>query len=389
MWLELVESKKKLEQINFEEREYPRCARVFVCGFGQTRESWAQALYRIKRQLKKQAFSGDVFVTGEFGYDVLDERDELYDSYPNPYCSGGAEIYDYEEEALREQANARTLRLLAHYDTIEIVAHSFGVRLAAMLLNAFPQEWFSTKKIRGIALAGTVSAVGDGVGVPKEQWANTLNGLSIPNMEQFYLNLFNTKDCYYNLRGAPGSIYSARKRQTKFKTQTEFKERLYECAANQGDDDYIKLAVDVCYNSARHYLFKRLSSIMRDYTGWSYEAQSEQRIVALSAELCFSPVAPLGKWERTRFMHCFKLHYAYQQDLICPPQAIKADLEQVGIGSAQVRTLNCPHLNCAQIAQLLLLAQHEDWDLVGQLVDAEPMPNLLQMHIVPDFTVLE
>ena len=345
-------------------------ARIFVCGFGQTRQSWAEALRLWRKKLKGAVFDGDLYVAAGFGEDILESRDETFCNYPHNYYSGDAEIYDFEEETLAHALSDFYLKWLTHYDTIEIVAHSFGVRLAAYIINSFPEEWFQTKTIRGIALAGTVTAVGNGVGVPEENWGRTLDGLSVATMEQFYLNLFNTPDSYFNLRGAPGSMYSARKRQSPFRTQTEFKERLIACTLINLGAEYADLATDVCYNSARSYLFYRPSAVMRDMTGWSYASQKEQRMMLLSAELCFPRVAPLGDLGRSRFDQYFKLHYAYSDDLICPAAAVQADLTKAGVVGSEVRELKSPHLNVAQICELLLEPQHPDWEHVGALIAA-------------------
>ncbi len=370
MYLEYVTEKKVDQSRETIVPAFKPKARIFVCGFGQTRQSWAEALRSWRKKLKGKAFDGDLYVAAGFGEDILLSRDETFCDYPHNYYSGDAEIYDFEEETLADALCDSYREWLAHYDTIEIVAHSFGVRLAAYIINSFPEEWFKTKTIRGIALAGTVTAVGDGVGVPEENWARTLDGLSVATMEQFYLNLFNTPESYFNLRGFPGSVYSARKRQNPFRTQTEFKERLLACTLTNLDIKYADLATDVCYKSARSYLFYRPSSVMRDMTGWSYSSQKEQRMMLLSAEMCFPRVAPLGALGRSRFDQCFKLHYAYGDDLICPAEAIQGDLTQAGVTGYEVRELKCPHLNVGQICELLLEPNHPDWEHVGALIAA-------------------
>ena len=109
---------------------------------------------------------------------------------------------------------------------------------------------------------------------------------------------------------------------------------------------------------------------MRDMTGWSYGSQKEQRMMLLSAEMCFPRVAPLGALGRSRFDQCFKLHYAYSDDLICPAEAIQGDLTQAGVTGSEVRELKCPHLNVGQICELLLEPNHPDWEHVGALIAA-------------------
>ena len=261
-------------------------ARIFVCGFAQTAAAWAQALA----------------------------------SVVPPHCDDSLLVAD---AAALDLSSDELVAQLAPYERIEIVAHSFGVRRAAYLLNLLPEEWFNSKRIACSALAGTVSAVGDGVGVPSAAWARTLEGMSVATMEQFYLNLFNTAARYFNLRGAPGTVRRARPHQQPL-TADEFLARLHECTAELS---YGSLACAVCYRSALSYLFSG-------------------DLTRLRGELAAAQL-PLGSLGRTRFDRCLARAYGFRSDLICPATALKRDL-----GAAQV--VAGPHLELTQLVSLLV-----------------------------------
>ena len=284
---------------------------------------------------------------------------------PNCYYSSRYGQLSAEEQAhLLKPWSKEQLKQLERYDTIEIVAHGLGVRLAAVLLNSFPESWFATKTIRGIALAGTVSAVDDKRGMSSELWATTLDQISIATMEQYYLNLFNSSKYYFNLRFAPINLADRepRKNQSELPKLTDFKKRIEEVATFHLGKDYAKVATMVCYQSARPRLFQKPSGMARDpfirrISRGQLKLTSEG-MMEITADLCFAPVIPLGELGRSRFDQCFKLHYAYTKDILCPAAAVKAD----ACSETEVRELESPHFNCEQVCQLLLQPNHPDWE---------------------------
>lgn len=352
-------------------------ARILLCDFALDGDAWAETLAAAAKQwhkLKQELFLGDLFTCGGWGEDVLSVKSGTRMFLPNCYYSSRYGQLSAEEQAhLLKPWSKEQLKQLKRYDTIELVAHGLGVRLAAVLLNSFPESWFATKAIRGIALAGTVSAVDDKRGMSSELWATTLDQISIATMEQYYLNFFNTSTSYFNLRGKPIdlALKAPRRTQSQLRTQTEFKQRVLECAQYRwGASDYVKLVSDLCYNAARRTIFRSGGSprYRNLYSGRFVKSKFNLFLLILSAELCFAPQAPLGKLGRTRFDRYIKLHYAYSGDVLCPAEAVQADLEMTGGASAQVRTLEGPHLNCEQICQLLLSPAHPDWAEAAQLV---------------------
>lgn len=328
-------------------------ARLFICGFGQNVKSWAEALALWGTEYSGARYDGDILVLGELGAEVLKVRGQKHGTVPFKYSASDGVLSDEEAIKLKAEVSAQ-LKCLASYERIELCAHSFGVRLMAYYLNCLPQEWCQTKKISAIALAGTVSAVGKRIGVPKLSWEHTISGLSVSNMEQFYLNLFNTPACYFNLRGEAQTLRQALARQEML-APVAFAQRLSECLSAHGAADDIKLISSVVTGSACYYLGASTD-----------ESAVSLPLMQLSAELSCAPQVPLGELGISRFSRYCKLHYGYSGDLICPAAAVKNDVAAQG-GNAVVRELDGAHLNCAQIGELLFKAEHEDWDLVAKL----------------------
>ena len=92
MYLEYVTEKKVDQSRETIVPAFKPKARIFVCGFGQTRQSWAEALRSWRKKLKGKAFDGDLYVAAGFGEDILLSRDETFCDYPHNYYSGDAEI---------------------------------------------------------------------------------------------------------------------------------------------------------------------------------------------------------------------------------------------------------------------------------------------------------
>ncbi len=373
MWLEKVETFARnnayYDSNAADAAAEAKHARILLCDFALLGEIWTETLTdtaMLWHRISQDVFLGDIFTCYGFGENARTVLDVSRAFMPTSYSSHDEKLSAEEQAQLLNPLSKEQLKLLERYDTIEIVAHGLGVRLAALLLNSFPESWFVSKHIRGIALGGTVTAVDDQRGMSSRLWNTMLDKISVATMEQHYLNFFNTNDCYYNLRGEPVKSNGAIRSQKKLQNQTKFHDRLLKCAHDHmGESNYVKIAVDLCSNSADNTIFRSLYKAR--YRG-SYNSDFNLFLLILSAELCFAPQAPLGKLGRTRFDRYMKLHYAYRGDVLCPAEAVQADLEMTGGASAQVRTLDGPHLNCEQICQLLLSPAHPDWAEVEQLV---------------------
>lgn len=337
-----------------------KSVRLLVCDFGHTPEGWAYGLEALCKKSKAELYDGDIMIIGGVGEDMV-----YLESGAFPLCF----IKFSSKSALRLAADARknldkalvprNLPVLEDYERIDIVAMGLGVRYAAYLLNHFPEEWFKSKTIHGIALGGTVTAVDDTRGMPKELWTTTLDKMTVGSMEQYYLNLFNSSKYYFNLRFAPINlaVKEPRKNQSELPKLTDFKKRLEEVAAFHIGEAYAKVAANICYQSARPRMFQKPKGMAKAFMNMSSKLTTPG-MMALSGDLCFAPVLHLGELGRSRFDQYFKLHYAYTKDIICPAAAVKADAGS----DAEVRELDSPHFNCEQICQLLLQEHHPDWE---------------------------
>ena len=342
--------------------ERPNKARLLVCDFGYTADAWAEALSALLKKSKEEHYDGDILLIGGVGDDIVQLYDFAMPGFAVKFKSKSARLSAHDSDVILRNLVPRDLPMLDFYDTIEIMAMGLGVRYAAYLLNQFPERWFKTKTIRGIALGGTVTAVDDKCGIPQELWASTLDNLNVANMEQYYLNLFNSSKYYFNLRFAPINLADKepRKTQSELSRLIDFKKRLEEVATFHIGEAYAKVAANICYQSARPRLFQKPTGVARDplMRRVARGQLTSAGMMEIMADLCFAPVIPLGELGRSRFDQCFKLHYAYTKDIICPAAAIKADAGS----DAEVRELDSPHFNCEQICQLLLQEHHPDWE---------------------------
>lgn len=372
MDLKFVESPKECTTAFPVDRDFPRRARILVCDWPYTIKSWSDALFAQRKKFKKDAFEGDIFVLGGTGYEVLRCQGKVMSFVPTPLSRSDAKLGPEVVEALTSKLlHEGQISCLEHYESIEIVAHGSGVRLAATFLNALPQEWFETKSIRGIALGGTILGDFRGEAVPDLGARNSMKCFTIANLEQLYLNQLNTDERFFSLRGRAKTKVQCPANQTKFRTKTELKKRLQECAEYQLGADYAKCAAAVSYDSANYFLFTPSPRIAMGFmvmpTSISMgKYEFTQSIRWLSAELVYSSIVPLGANGRDRFNQCFKLHYGYSGDLMCLASDIAQYVKSGGAKHAQMRELPGPHLNCQQICELLLQIQHPDWDEVGQ-----------------------
>ena len=207
-----------------------------------------------------------------------------------------------------------------------------------------------------------MTAVDDERGMPRALWTTTLDKMTVGSLEQYYLNLFNSSKYYFNLRFAPINIADKepRKNQSELPKLTDFKKRLEEVATFHLGKDYAKVATTVCYQSARPRMFQKPKGMAKSFMSMSSKLTTPG-MMAISGDLCFAPAIPLGELGRSRFDQCFKLHYAYTKDILCPAAAIPADLATAD-SKAEVRELDSPHFNCEQVCQLLLEPNHPDWE---------------------------
>lgn len=336
---------------------------ILVCDFGHTPEGWAYGLDSLCKKSKSELYDGDIMIIGGVGEDMV-----YLESGAFPLCfikfssRSSSRFGPNDRKTLAQALVPRNLQVLADYERIEIVAMGLGVRYAAFMLNHFPEEWFKTKSIRGIALGGTVTAVDDERGMPRALWTTTLDKMTVGSLEQYYLNLFNSSKYYFNLRFAPINIADKepRKNQSELPKLTDFKKRLEEVATFHLGKDYAKVATTVCYQSARPRMFQKPKGMAKSFMSMSSKLTTPG-MMAISGDLCFAPAIPLGELGRSRFDQCFKLHYAYTKDILCPAAAIPADLAAAD-SKAEVRELDSPHFNCEQVCQLLLEPNHPDWE---------------------------
>ena len=337
-----------------------KSVRILVCDFGHTPEGWAIGLESLCKKSKSEIYDGDIMIIGGEGEDMV-----YMESGNFPLCfikfssKSALKLSPDARKDLYKILAPRNLAELESYERIEIVAMGLGVRYAAFMLNHFPEEWFKTKSISGIALGGTVTAVDDARGMPQELWLTTLDKMTVGSMEQYYLNLFNSSKYYFNLRFAPINIADKepRKNQSELPKLTDFKKRLEEVATFHLGDAYAKVAANICYQSARPRMFQKPKGMAKSFMSMSSKLTTPG-MMAISGDLCFAPVIPLGALGRSRFDQYFKLHYAYTKDILCPATAVKADAGS----EAEVRELDSPHFNCEQVCQLLLEPNHPDWE---------------------------
>ena len=336
-----------------------KSVRILVCDFGHTPEGWAYGLESLCKKSKSEIYDGDIMIIGGVGEDMVYLESGAFPLCFIKFSSRSLLRFGLNDRKTLQALVPRNLQVLADYQRIEIVAMGLGVRYAAFLLNHFPDEWFKTKTIRGIALGGTVTAVDDAKGMPKELWTTTLDKMTVGSLEQYYLNLFNSSKYYFNLRFAPINlaVKEPRKNQSELPKLTDFKKRLEEVAAFHIGEAYAKVAANICYQSARPRMFQKPKGMAKSFMSMSSKLTTPG-MMAISGDLRFAPAIPLGELGRSRFDQCFKLHYAYTKDIICPAAAIKADAGS----DAEVRELDSPHFNCEQICQLLLQEHHPDWE---------------------------
>ena len=342
----------------------PKKVRLLICDFGHTALGWGYGLESLCKKSKDELYDGDILLIDGIGASMVRLHAFALPGFAIKFKSKSARFEANDLDTIYRNLVPPELPLLDHYDSIEIVAMGLGVRYAAYLLNHFPERWFKTKTIRGIALGGTVTAVDDTRGMPQDLWADTLDKMSIATMEQYYLNLFNSSKYYFNLRFAPINLADRepRKNQSELPKLTDFKKRIEEVATFHLGKEYAKVATMVCYQSARPRLFQKPSGMARDpfirrISRGQLKLTSEG-MMEITADLCFAPVIPLGELGRSRFDQCFKLHYAYTKDILCPAAAVKADAGS----ETEVRELESPHFNCEQVCQLLLQPNHPDWE---------------------------
>ena len=348
-----------------DETTHAQQARILLCDFGLMPYGWADGINAWVKQTKKQhkgnLFHGDLLLLQGIGADIV----RVAQGLPFAFIKFDSKSWRYEQKLIANMAQyikPGNLDLLERYERIEIIACGLSVVYAAFLLNQFPEEWFRTKTIRGIALGGTVSGADYTNGMNFELWQHMLDHLGEGQMEQYYLNLFNSPECYYNLRNSPIDLEqkSPRMNQSPLPKLTDYKKRLQECACAHLGEQYGKIATTICYQSARPLVFQKLKGIARSFMNMSSK-MSTPGIMRLSADLCFMPIIPLGNLGRTRFDQCFKLQYAYLKDVMWPVANIKADAGP----ETEVRELDSPHFNCQQIIELLLNPNHPDWDAMS------------------------
>lgn len=117
--------------------------------------------------------------TGEAGYP------DVY--VVSHYAEGIAELDTSKAELeARQSITPESLSalesLVASYESIEVVAWSFGVRAALAIMGALEPEILASKRIRAVALAGTISAVDDEHGIAPKVYARMYRALSNPRL---------------------------------------------------------------------------------------------------------------------------------------------------------------------------------------------------------------
>lgn len=353
-------------------------ARILVLGFGHDIASWAAQLYDLQQEGKSQGvtpIAADLYLVADYGPYFLRAigADDAYTPYMIDLSN--EDLQDYEEEELQDDDRRYIERSLAQYETIEIVAHGLGVRVAAYLLNLMPEEWFETKQIRGIALAGTVNTLPDydyasersWDGLTRFTWESMLSRFRASTVEHYYQELCCDNSWHVCYPDAP--LSGDKKR-----------------AALLEDIDWQHFTEKLLYGFALDFAFKGPAAEdpldemcdlddedefadMEPPAGYSAHRDQNRALMELSAELRYLPLLPLGKHGRELFLRYFKLIYAYGGDRLYPESMIKDDFDnefEAGTSVLKIRP-DSPHLNCQHICELLL-TESPDWSEVAAMV---------------------
>lgn len=144
--------------------------RLFVAGFGQD----AQALAKILSHDELESESlPDIYLTAEYADNISSAIAEQ-----GPRCS------EFEQDLL-DLSELETL--MSGYEHVEIIAWSFGVRVARAMADK--SEQLRSKLTTAIALNGTVLSVDDCFGIPERTYNTTYRRFSAPVYAGFTDNM--------------------------------------------------------------------------------------------------------------------------------------------------------------------------------------------------------
>lgn len=135
--------------------------RLFVAGFGQD----AQALAKILSHEELESDSlPDIYLTAEYA-----------DNISSAIAEQGPRCCEFEQDLLDL---SELEALMSGYEHVEIIAWSFGVRVARAMADK--SEQLRAKLTTAIALNGTVLSVSDSFGIPERTYNTTYRRFSAP-----------------------------------------------------------------------------------------------------------------------------------------------------------------------------------------------------------------
>ncbi len=160
----------KIVSINHQGRTKSTTLRLFVAGFGQD----AQALAEILRNEELESASlPDIYLTAEYA-----------DNIANAIAEHGSRCNEFEQDLLDL---SELEDLISGYESVEILAWSFGVRVARAMADK--SEMLRSKLVAAIALNGTVLSVDDSFGIPERSYNTTYRRFSAPVYASFTDNM--------------------------------------------------------------------------------------------------------------------------------------------------------------------------------------------------------